>query len=38
MTPREKLEVKVGKENAAKWINMVKEGIKPEATEGGKTA
>jgi hypothetical protein len=30
MTPREQLELKVGKENTAKWIKMVQEGIKPE--------
>lgn len=30
MTPKQKLEVKVGKENAEKWINMIKESLKPE--------
>ena len=30
MTPRQQLEEKVGKENAAKWIEMVQNSIKPQ--------
>lgn len=33
MTPRQKLQEKVGKENADKWIKMVQDSFKPELKE-----